>query len=178
MAEKKKNGGSSTKYKELSIIAIILIYIIGLAAVGVGAYAITENSVLENRISKYAKKYANIVETSDKNIYFIDASMNDSVCNNINGSVTCKKNVSDSTIIKGYSLYIVEKYNLVDDKKTDIESNITVNGNIITAEAGYEFDTIESKVFGNNTDIIISLSNESGDKYSIVVDSNGKVLFK
>ena len=81
-------------------------------------------------------------------------------------------------IIKGYTLLLTETYGLKDGKKTNIASTLTVNGSVINATEGYEFDTIEPKKFGGNTYIVANLYNQSGDTYSLVINSSGNVVYK
>ena len=166
------------KMREISIIAIILIYIVGIASVGLSAYALAEQGFVENKLGKVSKRFASEVSKSPKSISFIDAALEDNVCTNTNGSVKCIKNISDSSIIKGYTLLVTENYGLEGDKKVNIASTLTVNGAVITAEAGYEFDTIEAKKFGGNTYVVANLYNQSGDTYSLVINSVGTVVYK
>ncbi len=178
--ETKKNEVlvKTKRMREISIISIIIIYIVGIAAIGLSAYAFAEQGFIENKLGKVSAKFAKEVNSSSKSISFIDASLDDNVCTNTNGSVRCRKNISDSSIIKGYILYLTESYGLEGDKKVNIESELTVNGTVIHAEHGYEFDTLEAKKFGGNTYVVANLYNQSGDSYSVVINSVGNVVFK
>jgi hypothetical protein len=182
MAEKKTKKEEVAKNKrvrEISVISIILIYILGIAAIGVSAYAFTEKGFVEARLGKVSSKLASKLDGGiSKEIRFIDATLEDKVCTNSNGNVKCVKNVSDSSIIKGYTLLVTETYNLSGEHKSNIASTLTVNGSVVNATAGYEFDTFEAKKFGGNTFVVANLVNQSGDTYSLVINSQGNVVYK
>ena len=182
MAEKKKTKkdevASQKRVREISIIAIILIYIVGIAAIGLSAYAFAEQGFVETRLGKISEKLGKASNNSQKTINFIDASLEEKVCTNTDGAYKCVKNISDTSIVKGYTLLLTETYGLKDGKKTNIASTLTVNGSVINATEGYEFDTIEPKKFGGNTYIVANLYNQSGDTYSLVINSSGNVVYK
>lgn len=179
MAVKKNEEITKTrKIREISIIAIIIIYIIGIATIGVSAYAFAEQGFIENKLGKVSAKFAKEINNSPKSIDFIDATLDEKVCKNTDGFIKCVKNISDSSIIKGYTLLLTETYGLAGEKKTNISSTLTVNGKIVNAEEGYEFDTFEAKKFGGNTYVVANLVNQSGDSYSLVINSAGSVVYK
>ncbi len=182
MAEKKTTKktevGRERKVREISIITVIIIYIIGIAAVGVSAYAYTEKGFVENRLSKLASKLGESVNSSEKTIKFIDAALEDNVCENDNGTYRCKKNISDSNVIKGYTFLVTESYTKEDEAKKNIISTITINGTLYTADNGYEIDTVEGKKIGNNTYAIVNFVNVDGDAYSVVFDTYGRTVIK
>lgn len=182
MAEKKTTKktevGKTKRVREISIITVIIIYVISIASVGISAYAYTEKGFVENRLSKMAKKFANNIVKEEKSIPFINAALEDNVCENTNGSFKCKKNISDSKTIKGYTFLVTESYTKDGDSKKNILSTITVNGTLYTAENGYEIDTVEGKKIGNNTYAIVNLVNNDGDVYSVVFDQYGRTVIK
>ena len=181
MAEKKTKKTTETKSKrvrEISIISIVLIYILAIAAIGVSAYAFTEKGFVENRLGKLSSKLVDKIQQTPNEIKFIDATLDDKVCTDTDGTVKCVKNISDVSVAKGYAILVTETYTLNGELKTNIASTLTVNGTVITANAGYEVDTIEAKKFSGNTFIIANFVNQGNETYSLVINSQGTVVYK
>ena len=163
----------SRRTKETNIICIILIYIVGIAAVGVGAYAFTEKGFVENRLTKVATKYANMTSTNGKTLPFINAELDEKVCKNVGGKVTCVKNVSDTSVVKGFTILISETYDLDGDQKKNIATTLTINGSVVTVAAGFEVDTIEGKNINGKDYALINIVN-GDDSRALLIDSIGR----
>jgi len=172
--DNKEKQEKTSRIRETNIICIILIYIVGIAAVGVGAYAFTEKGFVETRLNKIAVKYANLATKQGKTVPLIDATLEENVCKNVNNKVTCVKNISDSKIAKGYVLLVTETYDVDGDNKKNIAVSLTVNGVNVNIEPGYEIDTIEGKSINGKNLILVNIVNNSGEKKSLLLDSIGR----
>lgn len=172
--KKNEEVTKARRVKETNIICIILIYIVGIAAVGVGAYAFTEKGFVENRLSTYARKYAESFNGSAKTFPYIDGALDESVCKNVENKVTCVKNISDSKLAKGYVLLLTETYDVDGDAKKNIAATLTVNGTVVTIDAGYEVDSIEPKNINGKNLILVNTVNKDGNTKALLLDSIGR----
>lgn len=178
MAEKKTAKKTvaekrSRRVTETNIICIILIYIVGIAAVGVGAYAFTEKGFVENRLGKIAKKYADAANNDGKFIPYIDAKLDENVCKTVDNKVTCVKNISDTSKAKGFTLLLSETYDVDETDKKNIATTLTVNGTVVTIDAGYEVDTIESKNINGKNLILVNIVKGDSTK-ALLLDTIGR----